>query len=616
MSSTDPDPGHRGRTSWRAWALGGSITLAGLLAIALLLFWVVRLLGAPEPPPSQEEIPLAQTEGVVRPANRPWRLPFFRLGAEEEEQAAVDAKNPYAKTKITGRVFDTLTGEGISKAAIRIRAPSGSPRLGASNGDGSAVFRSREDGRFSLLGIPPGSFELSVAASGYARRSSSFKKFSAVEDDDGFEIGLVRSTPLTGRVTDREGRPVVGASVSLGGMSSEIAEGLSPALTDDDGRFSVDGAPDLPLNLCVKHRDFRPSVALVPMGSDGQRNIDVVMERGSPVGGVVHDAAGPVAGARISLLELQVEGTWFNDRGGSPVAVSDAEGRFTLRSGPTMTGTLRVEASGYRTTYLPLGPSLDVLLERGARIAGRAVRSDGAAAVGAEVTIRSQTAPPESRTIGADGSFSFEGLAPAGWFVLHGVHPDFPSAMLTLERPSENVVLQFEASGRIQGMVVDAITQAPIQEYEAVALGPVTQPSAAVSISGALELDQLAPGRYNVRVRAPGHVIEEIPGVVVSPGAIAQIGVIKLRRTGGVSGRVIGGAGAHVVLWNEARREMAGVDEDGSFSLTDVEPGTYRIDAIGAGLTGHVEGVRVEYGTVTRDVQISLTERATEAPGE
>jgi hypothetical protein len=178
------------------------------------------------------------------------------------------------------------------------------------------------------------------------------------------------------------------------------------------------------------------------------------------------------------------------------------------------------------------------------------------------------------------------------------------------------VLLQFEASGRIQGMVVDAITQAPIQEYEAVALGPVTQPSAAVSISGALELDQLAPGRYIVRVRAPGHVIEEIPGVVVSPGGIAQIGVIKLRRTGGVSGRVIGGAGAHVVLWNETRREMAGVDEDGSFTISDVEPGTYRVDAIGAGLTGHVDGVRVEYGTVTRDVQISLTERAAEPPGE
>lgn len=612
MSSTDPDPAPSGRSSWRAWALGGSITLAGLLAIALLLSWLVHLLGAPEAP-AAEEAPLAHDEGVVRPPNRPWRLPFFHLGADSEEQAAVDAKNPYAKTKITGRVFDTLTGEGISAAAIRIRAPSGSPRLGGSSGDGSAVFKSREDGRFSLLGIPPGSFELSVAANGYARRSSSFKKFSAIEDDDGFEIGLVRSTPLTGRVTDREGRPVVGANVSLGGMSSEVAEGLSPATTDEDGRFAVEGAPDLPLNLCVKHVDFRPTVALVPMATDGQRNIDVVLERGTPIAGLVHDAAGPVAGARISLLELQVEGAWFNDRGGAPIAISDAEGRFTVRGGTTMTGTLRVEASGYRTTYLPLGPSLDVLLERGARVAGRIIRSDGVAAVGAEVTIRSQTAPPESRTVGADGTFSFEGLAPSGWFVLHGSHPDFPGTMLRLEHPSENVLLQFEASGRIQGMVVDAVTQAPIQEYEAVALGPVTQPSAAVSISGALELDQLAPGRYNVRVRAPGHMIEEIPGVVVSPGGIAQIGLIKLRRSGGVTGRVIGGAGAHVVLWNESRREMAAVDEDGSFTISDVEPGTYRLDAIGAGLRGHVDGVQVEVGIITRDVQVSLTEGA---PGQ
>ena len=36
------------------------------------------------------------------------------------------------------------------------------------------------------------------------------------------------------------------------------------------------------------------------------------------------------------------------------------------------------------------------------------------AAVGPGVTIRSQTAPPESRTVAADGAFSFEGLAPSG----------------------------------------------------------------------------------------------------------------------------------------------------------------------------------------------------------
>ncbi|MFO0723761.1 MAG: carboxypeptidase regulatory-like domain-containing protein [Myxococcota bacterium] len=598
MSAAEPN-----KSGARAWILGAGVALAGLLLVGAALFWLVRALSAPEPTPTAALDPGAPAPVTPRSSGG-WHLPFFG-GSSEDDAPAVDPKSPYAKTKITGRVFDANTNEPIAGASIRVAARSGSPHLGPQKGDGSATFRSGADGSFSLLGVPPGTFELRVSAQGYAARVTGFKKFSAIEDDSGFEIGLVRAAPIVGRVTDAEGKPVAGAAVH-----SNDPLMTASATTDEDGRYLIEGAPNLPLALCVEHPSYVPAVVVAPMENDGSRVADAVLQTGEAVVGFVHDEFGPVSGAKVQLAAVDTpELSFLPSAPATAMVVSGADGHFNLRTAGGARSTYRVEAEGYRAATFTVGaePSVDVVLERGARVAGRALRSDGSPAAGTTIDMIGQFEGPRSVDVGPDGSFAFEACARNGWFALSASHPELPPTHLRIEGPSEQISLLFQAAGKIQGTVVDAETGTPIQEYEAVALGPITQPSSAVSVSGALELDQLAPGSYRVLVRAAGHSVERVENVIVSAGATTQIGELRLKKTGSISGRVTGGYAARVIAEGDNGTKQASlVDEDGSFLLSELGPGVYRLEGLGSGLRGHVDGVRVGTGAEIRDVVIPL----------
>ncbi|PAY18516.1 hypothetical protein CKO51_16045 [Rhodopirellula sp. SM50] len=111
--------------------------------------------------------------------------------------------------------------------------------------DGRIVDAS--DGRCHVGGLAAGLNHLVIVASGYARRTIEVDLYSGRQNR--LVITLEKGGRVFGRVIDRAGQPVAGNPVGL--MVSH--QSLQPALqriTDQDGRYSIDGLPiDRPVRL-------------------------------------------------------------------------------------------------------------------------------------------------------------------------------------------------------------------------------------------------------------------------------------------------------------------------------------------------------------------------------
>jgi protocatechuate 3,4-dioxygenase beta subunit len=114
------------------------------------------------------------------------------------------------------------------------------------------------EGRFKIAGLAPGTYEIAMHAYVFARaiqspnaRNAERVVVGAGEMIDDVSIELLRGGVVTGRVTDEDGRPVVGGYVSLqippGAQATNSrlgSESLSGAFdTDDRGVYRIFGVP-------------------------------------------------------------------------------------------------------------------------------------------------------------------------------------------------------------------------------------------------------------------------------------------------------------------------------------------------------------------------------------
>lgn len=213
---------------------------------------------------------------------------------------------------------------------------------------GDATGFHAEDGRFSFPVPQPGDLDVVLAGPGAARRTLTTRVVPGQVVDLG-DIELAPGRTIRGRVVDADGRPVAGATVTIGG--DQAAE-LDPvqrwfrcahqAVTDSDGRYAVEGvdpprAGGAPRTSITARRagvgaaipselpeeDAVPDLVLVPVGGiDG--HITAAIE-----GGVSHMAV--LARRRGSQADVRF----------SPV---DAFGRFRFDDVPAGEHDLEVVA--------------------------------------------------------------------------------------------------------------------------------------------------------------------------------------------------------------------------------------------------------------------------------
>jgi len=435
--------------------------------------------------------------------------------------------------------------------------------------------------------------------------------------------------------------------------------------TGAEGRFLFQGVREGVYVLTYRHRDdlrlpFPPSAAMDEevttvrvSGPPSLQQVDLPIEMGLRVAGRVVDEQGrPVA-------DVIVEGRDRNDLRSLEVYTTGEDGAFDL-CGFKQTQAFTLEADRaldlVSDMYGPvaLGPEgLDdvVLVVRpSCTFAGKVVDTTGAPLADAGVgAYTGEPLRPSSNTqrlkgnysgaTGADGSFSIGGL-PAGSYNLRVLPgraggtaakvrlpaPPWDRVELKPGEARKDAVLVVEAltaeelvaSLRITGRVVDSKGQ-PVDDVEVTTYGgdgPLR--NAWTRRDGLFELTGLPAGTYKLKAqeRAAKHgAIARVEDVEAGTEGLE----IVLPALGALEGRVVDAETGNPVVAFEIRQEdernryhtdkgfQSVQSQDGSFRLTNVEPGPVTVIARAAGYAeSSAEGAAVAPGETARGVELRM----------
>jgi hypothetical protein len=187
---------------------------------------------------------------------------------------------PAATSALRGRVLRP-DGLPIANALVRVQSrTSGGPRASLTDSvhfDGIDEIRTAADGTFQTpreLDFAL-NYAVEAIADGYVPESTEFVKPSAGEINVLPDLLLRRALKLrtvTGRVVDRQGSPVAGATV----LQSGDGPHRSRVEADTLGRFQIGGIADGPAVLFVAKAGFRFGGKLIGAGNEA---VEVVLDR-------------------------------------------------------------------------------------------------------------------------------------------------------------------------------------------------------------------------------------------------------------------------------------------------------------------------------------------------
>ena len=373
--------------------------------------------------------------------------------------------------RVIGRVTEAEGGEPIVGAAVEATGNFAMMWTGAP----AAVTDT--DGRYEIVGLMPGTYGVSVRASGFADVQT--EPTVTISDQGGegqIDVALSGAGRLVGLVVDGADEPVAGAKVFARGQVPEgeeparrgpggramqrLREELDPHLTvtDEEGRFVLDGlAPRPAWKAAVLAEGFVETESeRVRLAEGDTREVRIVLQPGGVLEGrVVGEDGRWVAGARIrhGLLDddmarrAQINAWEVQAQLDPEVIVSADDGTFRLTELKTGQQIVQVEAEGFvtlikrdvrmeagqiRTGYL-------VTVRHGETIRGRVLGDDGTAVEGAMVgmnpggrpamgrsseggeaatePVTDDVAPPLFARSEADGSFEITNVPPGSYSI-------------------------------------------------------------------------------------------------------------------------------------------------------------------------------------------------------
>jgi protocatechuate 3,4-dioxygenase beta subunit len=482
---------------------------------------------------------------------------------------------------ISGRV--TINGKGV--AGITVAAMMSTSPL-----DNRTVAKTTTDdeGKYQLTGLAAGQFTITplakafvVGTSGAYKQAGQSISVAEGEAITKIDFALVRGGVITGRITDIDGRPVIGERVSVvakdapdTGRPTTILDGPRNN-TDDRGVYRVYGLGPGSYKVSIGQAASAVNVSIMGMGgsqytktyypgvqeeakatpieiNEGAEvsDIDIVAGsagRGFSVSGRVVDADSgqPIPNVFIVYSALgaagqQLGGMNFNG------SQTDATGKFRLENvHPGHYAASIIAVAQGNSSYSDQTPfdvsegdvsGIEIKVHRGATLSGVAVIENNfdstVAASLQNITLfaagyTNGGAPSFSRSqIATDGSFSFSGLAPGKVQIAVTGFPTPPKG-LTLVRTELDGVEQRE------GIEV----------------------TAGAKITGVRLVFAYGAGSIRGEIRAEGGALPE--------GLNLQ--VIIRSTTGGT------------------RRFSGGVDARGHFLVENIPPGTYEMSVVAMG---------------------------------
>ncbi|MEO1085682.1 MAG: carboxypeptidase regulatory-like domain-containing protein, partial [Acidobacteriota bacterium] len=449
---------------------------------------------------------------------------------------------------------------------------------------------------------------------------------------------------LVGLVTDREGEPISGATVTARELSeSRRWGGRAETRTRGDGSFRLDGLSlDVALEIqtvSVGHITDRQTLDPFTAGevrSGFEARLDATL---NAVGRVVDVDDKPVAGAVVELGPQPPSGdlsTLFQrmrESGDPESTTTDAEGRFRLGNLEPQTYRLQVTAAGFAMVKVPgLEIPADVgehdlgviVVAPGVSIEGRVTDADGGALTGAVVKsqpsgrdltamVENRTRAPVEATADVGGRFRFDDLTPGQALQLRLELEGYAAEPTDVVTPAAGedtlaVTLVMEPAAELAVQVADGDGQ-PLHGAR-ISINPTggnryRAKRASTDEDGVATVTELVPGRFDLEVSFDGYRSLRRSGLELAAGERTVEAVLErgLTLTGSVLNPSGGPASESMVRVErpgsqgfQFRGPRAYIDDGGQFSIGGLEAGTYTVTARHA-----------EWGTTTETVEIGPT---------
>jgi hypothetical protein len=501
--------------------------------------------------------------------------------------------------KLTGRV--TADGKPVVAAIVRpvqVTASNVAPSTTLTDGDG----------QYTLDGVPPGERTFEFRKQGFISKRLSAETTAGTETR--LDADLERGRELRGRVTDKGGAGIEGASVSafapMGGGEN------AQAVTTGDGAFVLEGLGETRYNLQVRKSGY---------ASTNER--DVALPQSAPLV-ITLDRGGTITG-RVTGLPPNELGSVFvssSGEGSFANAQADSSGAFTLRGVADGRMTLFASVAGGERRSRPKtivvengsAPPVEINFEDGFTVRGRVTFNGVPAASGSISFFPAAPRPDPSNGYGRvnGGAYEVSGLA-AGDYNVNVSSPD--GSWRGKYVVSGSGTFDIDVRGAtLRGRVINSESGAPVADAS-VGVSGKTPNAYANTISdsdGRFAVTALADGKYMVNVQRETFAPSQ-QEVTISNGMVPDI---EVRLEGGTpmtfvvadatTGAVL--TGANVFVDSGGKRLGNGVIRSEEGVRLWLQPGRYT--AMAASF-GYASGPKTEFTVPGPAVRLLLSRAGT-----
>ena len=453
-------------------------------------------------------------------------------------------------------------------------------------------------------------------------------------------VGLLRGRVVR-YVQDRGMVPLAGVPVQVLWHHDKdvVVDGEQSAqqrariVTDNEGVFRFERLPAFVGGvLLLRHEPFRPIL---------RRGVNVYRDRETDLGDLVLGAPTTLTGEVLddkgrALRRATVQVLDDRSRPGRmdiramisqlkasavPIASVDVDenGEFVVEDLPPGRYVLRVSAPGYTTAFRPnvvvtldeRSTAVRVVLDAGAGFVGRVTDEAGTPVPGARLFAvlapgsRLQRVDRVDATADGEGNYRIDQLVPGNRYFLHAWARGFApnTSMVICGDGTTERDIQLQASGRVEGRILDAVSGEPIGGAEVMLVtGNIANPGPVSDVSdaeGYYRFPNVRPGPIVVfSASAPGYQqrfeaqLASIQNLTVVSGETTALDW-KLHAGGKVEGRVTSADGRPVAHASVAlvprHRHLSELttltDPDGRYELVGAAKGRYHLRVSAAGLS-------------------------------
>jgi protocatechuate 3,4-dioxygenase beta subunit len=500
---------------------------------------------------------------------------------------------------ISGRVASMQTDEPL--AGIWMQAYTRGDRF-----KGPKFFYEQTDseGRYRFASLPPERYFVAV------RRADNFIRKTWNDEEkvelmpgqqiEGIDFRLEEGATRIVRVSAASGDPICGADVSIyrKGRNEGLyrPEQLTCGIEElGRGRYKLQGLAAGSYSLRIFRRGWIRIMQVVNIAeSDKYGNLDFVMEPTLHVTCKVEDPHGNV----IPQAWIEIR----NEQG-----ITDADGLAEFYDVSPGHEYVQIHAEGHQSYFGSVditkesrSLSFTLLPEGNYFLAGRVVDDLGnpvpEAKIKAYQNRKSANQIRKSTVSKADGTFRIDGLVNGK--VEMSVDSDvgvLKEDKMLVDPGRSDLTLVLERFGRIKGTLTDAHGD-PVLRFKVWAGNPAygKRHSYDQATDGTFDCAKVFPGEVYISVRTKSGIEMQSDVLKIGPGEVIENFELTLPAMGSISGTVRAAAtgspvpGANVKAVKGGRSYKSESKEDGSFVISDLYPGDYRLNA------GHRDYVLME----------------------